>query len=54
LEWPASATQRQQRQLEIGEAKQSDKHELRISNGAGGWKPIAVEGTIHGDDAHLK
>jgi predicted dehydrogenase len=40
-------------QMEVGEAKQSDKHELRINKGDG-WKPIAVEGSIHGDDAYLK
>jgi predicted dehydrogenase len=40
--------------LEVGEAKQSDKHELRILNSADGWKPIAVEGGISGDDAYQK
>jgi predicted dehydrogenase len=40
--------------LEVGEAKQSDKHPLRILNGADGWKPIAVEKTEPGDDAYLK
>ncbi|HEX8834488.1 MAG TPA: Gfo/Idh/MocA family oxidoreductase, partial [Abditibacteriaceae bacterium] len=40
--------------LEVGEAKQSDNHELRILNSADGWKPIAVEGGISGEDAYQK
>jgi predicted dehydrogenase len=41
-------------QLEVGQARQLDAHELRILNGTSGWKPIAVEGTISGDDAYPK
>lgn len=40
--------------LEVGEAKQSDKHQLRILNDAGGWKPIALESNGKGDDAYPK
>lgn len=40
--------------LEVGQAKHSDNHELRILNSADGWEPIAVEGSISGDDAYLK
>ncbi len=40
--------------LEVGEAKRSDKHPLRILNDANGWSPIALPDTPPGDDAYPK
>jgi predicted dehydrogenase len=40
--------------LEVGEAKHSDKHQLRIMNATDGWQPIPLQASESGDDAYLK